>query len=293
MKTDRIGLLLPLIGAAVTVVITSYGVHVFADTFSDPEGVPRLIPFRGHLEQGGVPVSSPVELTFSLFDAPSGGTPSWTETRMVTPVNGEFSVLLGETSPLSLELVRSGDAWVQLAVEGTTLAGRQRLASVPYALRTREAANGVPIGGVVPWWRPTPTTPVPDGFAVCDGSVLSDPDSPLDGTTLPDLTDRVILGVPLDRSGETGGTPGTTWTTDASGAHAHTWVTRAGGTWVSGDGRTMISWSDGFGNEGSGEYAVGTSTASGTVVYNTSSAATHTHSVAPPYAGLVMLIRTR
>lgn len=281
-----------ILGACVAAV--SWTAHVWADTYADPGGVPQLVPFRGHLESGGVPVTSAVTIDVRVFDAPSGGAVLWgPETHTVTPAAGEFTLMLGTSSPLTPAVLEGGDAWIALTVEGTALAGRQRLASVPYALRTREAANGLPIGGIVPWWRPTPTTPVPDGFAICDGSTLSDPDSSLDGATLPNLTERVLLGVPLDRSGEMGGTPGTQWPTDAAGAHAHTWVTRSGGTWVSGDGRTMISWSDGLGNEGSGEYPIATSTASGTVVYNTAQAAGHAHSVAPPYAGVVMLMRVR
>jgi hypothetical protein len=284
----------PLLVIAACVAATSWAAQVWADVYADPGGVPRLVPFRGHLESGGVAVTTTVAIEVRVFDAPTGGALLWgPESHSVTPAGGDFTLMLGSNVALPAAALEGGDAWVALSVEGTALSGRQRLASVPYALRTREAANGLPIGSVVPWWRPTAATPVPEGFAVCDGSMVSDPDSPLDGTVLPDLRERVILGVPLDRSGETAGTPGTVWSTDAAGAHAHTWVTRAGLSWISGDGRTIITWGDGFGTDGTGHYAVATATASGTVVYNTSTAPSHVHSVSPPYVGLVMLMRTR
>ena len=45
----------------------------------------------------------------------------------------------------------------------------------------------VPIGGVVPWHKSNPSVPpLPANFVECNGQVLSDPESPLDGTTVPD-----------------------------------------------------------------------------------------------------------
>lgn len=283
-----------LIVLAVLVVAGSWTLHALADTYADPGGVPRLIPFRGHLELGGSPVTGAVTIEARIHDAASGGALLWgPETHAVTPADGDFTLMLGSSVALPPSVLEGGDAWIAISVDGTALAGRQRLASAPYALRAREAANGLPIGGVVPWWRPSATAPIPDGFAVCDGSTLVDPESPLNGATLPDLTDRVVLGVPPDRSGELGGTPGTSWTTASAGGHAHTWVTRAGLSWVSGDGRTIITWGDGLDTGGSGHYPIATTTASGTVAYNTTTSGAHAHTITPAYAGLVMLMRVR
>lgn len=290
MNSKSIGMLL----LATLVVAGSFTLHAVADTYSDPGGVPRLIPFRGHLESGGSPVTSAVTIEAQIHDAATGGALLWgPETHAVTPAGGDFTLMLGTSVALPPTVLEGGDAWIAVSVDGTPLAGRQRLGSAPYALRAREAANGLPVGGVVPWWRPSPTAPVPDGFAICDGTMVVDPESPLNGSTLPDLTDRVVLGVPLARSGELGGTPGTSWTTASAGAHAHTWVTRAGLSWVSGDGRTIITWGDGLDTPGSGHYPIATTTASGSVAYNTSTTAAHSHTITPAYAGLVMLMRIR
>jgi hypothetical protein len=46
----------------------------------------------------------------------------------------------------------------------------------------------VPIGGVIPWFKDTPGVPaLPANFVECNGQVLSDPTSPLDGQFMPDI----------------------------------------------------------------------------------------------------------
>jgi hypothetical protein len=45
----------------------------------------------------------------------------------------------------------------------------------------------VPIGAVIPWFKDTPGVPaLPANFVECNGQVLSDPESPLDGQFMPD-----------------------------------------------------------------------------------------------------------
>jgi len=72
-----------------------------------------------------------------------------------------------------------------------------------------------PIGTVIGWLADFTGTPasLPDGWVLCDGSVLSDANSPLNGQTIPDINgdEQFIRGV----SGATGGTGG-------SETHTHT-----------------------------------------------------------------------
>ena len=45
-----------------------------------------------------------------------------------------------------------------------------------------------------------------DGFQICDGAAISDPDSPLKGQSTPDLSDRMVMGVTNFKNiGKTGG----------------------------------------------------------------------------------------
>ena len=55
--------------------------------------------------------------------------------------------------------------------------------------------SDVPIGAVLDWWRGDTTTPVPDGYMICDGSTVLDSSSPLYNKTLPNLAKTFIMGV--------------------------------------------------------------------------------------------------
>ena len=45
--------------------------------------VPREVPYQGTLADNGDPVTAPTDVTFRLYEAPSGGTPVWFETQTV------------------------------------------------------------------------------------------------------------------------------------------------------------------------------------------------------------------
>jgi hypothetical protein len=105
-------------------------------------GVPPVIRFSGTLAvaPGRVPV------TFGLYQDEAGGTPLWAETQAV-PVDtaGRYTVVLGTTAPLPVELFVTGEArWLDVAVEGVAPQPRRLLVSVPYALK---AADAETIGG--------------------------------------------------------------------------------------------------------------------------------------------------
>ncbi len=55
--------------------------------------------------------------------------------------------------------------------------------------------EAVPLGTVIEWWRPNASFPVPEGYVICDGSTVTDPESPYDGVALPDLIDNFVRGV--------------------------------------------------------------------------------------------------
>lgn len=65
------------------------------------------------------------------------------------------------------------------------------------ALSTEVAAlafSQVPIAGVVPWHKNNPGAPaLPANFVECNGQTLNDPESPLDGTTIPDYNNAGLF----------------------------------------------------------------------------------------------------
>jgi hypothetical protein len=81
----------------------------------------------------------------------------------------------------------------------------------------------VPIGGVVAWMKTLASVPAfPSEFVECNGQVLSDAGSPLNGITLPDLNNaqRFLRGA--SASGGTGGADEHTHQMqDLDGDHGH------------------------------------------------------------------------
>jgi hypothetical protein len=109
--------------------------------------------------------------------------------------------------------------------------------------------QSIPVGTVIEWWRPANTVPIPTGFEICDGRIITSANHDF-GTgasiTLPDLRGVFILGAdtpdaPVDyrraangRSSDLGGAyvgeasaaaagdPGIPGIRGAGGSHAHT-----------------------------------------------------------------------
>ncbi|RME28829.1 MAG: hypothetical protein D6800_03465, partial [Candidatus Zixiibacteriota bacterium] len=79
-------------------------------------------------------------MTFTLYDAATGGTALWTDTQSVDVQNGSYAVELGSTpNPLSASIFSGGQVWLEITVgTGTPMTPRQKLNSVPYAF---EAVN--------------------------------------------------------------------------------------------------------------------------------------------------------
>ena len=127
--------------------------------------VPHLINYQGQLtDSQGVPLEGPYTLKFRLYDAATGGTKTWEETQTSVSISkGSFSVLLGSVA--SLDAVNWGaPCWLSIRVNSDPeLAPRQRITSVPLAIRaetaevvktsglTDDANRLVPSGAIILW----------------------------------------------------------------------------------------------------------------------------------------------
>ncbi len=130
--------------------------------------VPHLIRYQGQaMDSQGVPLEGPHSLTFRLYDVETGGTPMWEEQQNVTIEGGHFSVLLGQVNPLT-GMDWSRPCWLGVLVNGASeLTPRQRITSVPLAIRaetaeqltvpvttstiTDDANRLVPSGAIILW----------------------------------------------------------------------------------------------------------------------------------------------
>lgn len=110
--------------------------------------VPALIRYQGQAaDANGVPLEGPYTLTFRLYDADTAGTKVWEERQDNVPLTGgHFSVLLGSRTSLAA-LDWAAPCWLSVQVNGESeLAPRQRITSVPLAVRSRTAEQlAVPI----------------------------------------------------------------------------------------------------------------------------------------------------
>ncbi|MEQ1516333.1 MAG: hypothetical protein ABL931_07590 [Usitatibacteraceae bacterium] len=112
---------------------------------------PKTINYQGYLTNpGGTPVTTPVTLTFRLYDAASGGAALYTEIQPgVVVTNGNFNAAIGTVTPLILAF--DVPYWLSVAVNtDLEMSPRQPLASSAYAFRAGSAealAPGATVSG--------------------------------------------------------------------------------------------------------------------------------------------------
>jgi hypothetical protein len=104
--------------------------------------VPQTVWFQGFLADSasGEPITGQYDITAEIFEAAEEGTPLWgPETHTMTPVtDGWFNIELGLIEP-PLPSFDSPPYYLQLTIGDETLEPRQKLASVPAALRASQA----------------------------------------------------------------------------------------------------------------------------------------------------------
>ena len=133
-------------------------------------------------------------------------------------------------------------------------------------------AGIVPIGGVINWYRPNASFPVPDNYMIADGSTVTDQNSPLFNETLPDLRSKFVRGAAtLNEIGIEGGVathshesdmPAIETTIGIQNPHTHEWAryNDSNNQWKSFNGSVevlLVDWGDGIGNEGTGIWPLG------------------------------------
>ncbi len=112
--------------------------------------VPQLIDYQGYLMESGVAVNGTKSVTFRLFDAASGGLQLCsTGAQTVTVMKGVFSHSIGSAGCDLSTINWDNPVYLEMMVEGTTLAPRERIAGAAYSVQTK-AANVIfaPSGNV-------------------------------------------------------------------------------------------------------------------------------------------------
>lgn len=135
--------------------------------------------FQGHLAQSGTPLDGTADLVFKLYNAQSGGT------LLGAPISATAWPVVDGVFALDLDftgIAFDGSArWLEVEVDGTTLAGRIELLPAPVsassnALRGRNVAATAPTAGQVLAWSGsawTPTAAAITSYSAGNGLTLS------------------------------------------------------------------------------------------------------------------------
>lgn len=106
----------------------------------------QTINYQGYLcNTAGTPVNSTERVNFSFYTVSSGGSALWTETQSITPVNGIYSVQLGNVTAFPADFFASNDT-LYLGIKvgaDPEMTPRQQLTMTPYAFRAATADNVV------------------------------------------------------------------------------------------------------------------------------------------------------
>jgi hypothetical protein len=139
-KTDRVqSFRQALLGLAMTVLATTLA--------AAPDYMAQL-NYQGQLtDNAGEPVSDGTHnVIFRLYDAASAGNLLWAENQNVTVQKGLFNAILGQVTPLDLDVLGGGDGWLELEVNGNgPMTPRQQLQRAPFA-HYAERLGGQPVG---------------------------------------------------------------------------------------------------------------------------------------------------
>ncbi|MBI2675223.1 MAG: hypothetical protein HYX24_02100, partial [Candidatus Aenigmarchaeota archaeon] len=97
--------------------------------------VPQVMPFSGSLkDSAGNPVSGSHTFVFGIYNTSTGSVPLYSETQSINLQNGEFTVLIGNTTPINLTF--SSQLYLGIKADNDSeMSSRIRLATHPYAFR--------------------------------------------------------------------------------------------------------------------------------------------------------------
>ena len=100
---------------------------------------PQLINYQGRLLNGTNLVNGAVGLSLRLFNVSAGGASLYEDSNTVTVVDGLYATFIGDnpTGGSLTNALTNAAVYVEVAVNGTALTPRERVASVAYALATR------------------------------------------------------------------------------------------------------------------------------------------------------------
>ena len=96
---------------------------------------PAMFNYQGRLMVDEQPANGASAMTFTLYDAATGGNARYADTQTVNVVNGLYSVMIGASNSVGLATALTNSAlYLEVKVGSDILTPRNRLGSVPYAM---------------------------------------------------------------------------------------------------------------------------------------------------------------
>lgn len=114
---------------------------LLAGTLAAHAQVPGALSYQAYLtDTSGGPIDEAVTVVFSLYDTETGGTPKWTDSRVLDVANGLLSVDLGVGQPPIPEDLLSTPLWLGIRVGGDAeMTPRRPIAASAFALKAADA----------------------------------------------------------------------------------------------------------------------------------------------------------
>lgn len=225
-----------ILSVTILVVVMMAYLSVYASGIQD-----KLINFQGFLtDTSSNALDGTYAITFRIYENAGDQTPIWAEHHAsVTVIKGNASILLGSVSALNLTFDQPRYIGIQVGND-PEMTPRQKIVPsfqaaaanklvVTYANQSRGeygVNNLIPIGGIISYYGDLAT--LQENWRICDGTTLNDPESPLNGQTLPNLLGQFIRGAESNvQVGQKGGADsiniqhGHTITIQDGGTHSH------------------------------------------------------------------------
>jgi cytoskeletal protein CcmA (bactofilin family) len=117
-------------------------------------GIPQKMTYQGKLtDSSGNPLTGTYSIVFTIYDASSGGSNLWTETRSVPATKGAYSLVLGEGTAIGTSVFDGNERWLGIKVESDSeMIPRMKIVSVGNAYKAYDADNlgGHPVSYFTP-----------------------------------------------------------------------------------------------------------------------------------------------
>lgn len=109
-----------------------------------PQGIPQTINYQGVLKDpwGNVVPNGNYDLTFTIYNAETGGTNLWSESKSLNITNGIINTTLGSVTSIPQNIFTTA-LWLGIKVgSGTEFTPHIPLTSVPYSYYTMNVLDG-------------------------------------------------------------------------------------------------------------------------------------------------------